>query len=104
MALRRCRRRPSRCPTSSCPTPAFWLADRDHREAAFRTLRDTPGLQFFDEWVFADSPFPPGPGYLALARHEDVLAASRNPQLFCSGEGVNIGDLPQSSSTSSSAR
>jgi methyl-branched lipid omega-hydroxylase len=74
--------------------PAFWTADRDHREAVFRTLRDTPGLQFFDEWVFPDSPFPQGPGYFALTRHEDVFAASRNPQLFCSGGGVNIGDLP----------
>jgi len=74
--------------------PAFWTADRDHREATFRTLRDTPGLQFYDEWVFEDSPFAPGPGYFALARHEDVFAASRNPQLFCSGGGVNIGDLP----------
>ena len=74
--------------------PAFWQADREHREAVFRTLRDTPGLRFFDEWVFPDSPFPQGPGYFALTRHEDVFAASRNPQLFCSGGGVNIGDLP----------
>ena len=68
--------------------PALWLPDRDHREAAFRTLRDTPGLRFFKERVFEDSPFPPGPGYWALARHEDVCAASRNPQLFCSGQGL----------------
>ena len=45
--------------------------------------------------MFEDSPFPPGPGYWALVRHEDVWAASRNPQLFCSGKGTNIGDLPQ---------
>jgi methyl-branched lipid omega-hydroxylase len=74
--------------------PAFWLADREHRDAVFRTLRDTPGLRFFKEWTFEDSPFPPGPGYFALTRHEDVFTASRNPQLFCSGGGVNIGDLP----------
>src|SRR3954451_14069938 len=74
--------------------PAFWIADRDDREAVFRTLRDTPGLRFFEEWVFPDSPFPQGPGYFALTRHEDVFAASRNPQLFRSGNGVNIADLP----------
>lgn len=73
----------------------FWLADRDHREAAFKALRDAPGLRFFPEQVFEDSPFPPGPGYWALVRHEDVWAASRNPELFCSGQGSNIGDLPQ---------
>ena len=74
--------------------PELWLADRAYRDAAFRTLRDTPGLQFFEERAFEDSPFPPGPGYWALVRYEDVFAASRNPQLFCSGKGSNIGDLP----------
>jgi len=74
--------------------PEFWLADRAYRDAAFKTLRDTPGLQFFPEREFEGSPFPAGPGYWALVRHDDVFAASRNPQLFCSGQGSNIGDLP----------
>ncbi len=73
----------------------FWLADRAFRDAAFKTLRDTPGLVFFPERAFEDSPFPVGPGYWALVRHEDVWAASRNAELFCSGRGSNIGDMPQ---------
>ncbi len=73
----------------------FWTASREYREGAFKTLRDTPELQFFDEREIAGSPFPVGPGYYALTRHEDVWAASRNAQLFCSGHGSNIGDLPQ---------
>ncbi len=73
----------------------FWLKDRSYREAAFKLLRDTPGLQHFEERVLPDSPFPPGPGYWALVRHEDVWAASRNAQLFCSGQGTNVADLPQ---------
>jgi cytochrome P450 len=75
--------------------PEFWLLPRDVRDGAFRALRQEPGLQFFDEWKFVDSPFPQGPGYYALSRYEDVWFASRNPQLFCSGKGSNIGDLPQ---------
>jgi methyl-branched lipid omega-hydroxylase len=71
----------------------FWAGDRDVREGAFRTLRDTPGLQFYSERAFEGSPIPPGPGYWALVRHEDVWTASRNPELFCSGQGSNIGDL-----------
>jgi len=74
---------------------AFWRRDRAYREDAFRLLRDTPGLQFYAEQVLEGSPFPPGPGYWSLVRHEDVWAASRNAQLFCSGQGSNIGDLPQ---------
>jgi cytochrome P450 len=73
----------------------FWPAPREYREAAFRTLRDTPGLQFYEERVLEDSPFEAGPGYYAAVRHEDVWAVSRNPALFCSGQGSNIPDLNQ---------
>jgi methyl-branched lipid omega-hydroxylase len=75
--------------------PLFWIQPRDYREAAFQTLRDTPGMQFFDEWEFEGMAFPKGPGYYCATRHEDVWAASRNPQIFCSGKGSNIGDMPQ---------
>jgi methyl-branched lipid omega-hydroxylase len=73
----------------------FWLRPRDWREAAWQTLRDTPGLPHYDERIIEGSPFPPGPGYRALTRHDDVWHVSRNPQLFCSGKGSNIADLPQ---------
>jgi methyl-branched lipid omega-hydroxylase len=73
----------------------FWLAPRDWREAAFKTLRDTTEFQFFPERLVEGAPFPPGPGYFSLTRYEDVWQVSRNPQLFCSGQGSNIGDLPQ---------
>lgn len=72
----------------------FWAAPRDVRDAAFKVLRDTPGLPHFDERVIEDSPFPPGAGYYALTRHEDIWAVSRNAKAFCSGHGSNIGDLP----------
>ena len=75
--------------------PELWVASRDHREQVFRVLRETPGLTFHAERVFEDSPFPAGAGYWALVRHADVWAANRNAELFCSGQGSNIGDLPQ---------
>jgi cytochrome P450 len=75
--------------------PEFWIAPRDFREGAFAALRATPELQFFKERMLEGSPFPLGPGYYALTRYEDVWFASRNANLFCSGQGSNIGDLPQ---------
>ena len=72
----------------------FWTAPRDWRFGAFKTLRDESPFQFFEEFVPEDSLFPRGPGYRALTRHEDIWHVSRNPQLFCSGNGSNIGDLP----------
>ena len=73
---------------------AFWTAPRDWRYGAFKTLRDESPFQFFEEFVPEDSLFPRGPGYRALTRHEDIWHVSRNPQLFCSGKGSNIGDMP----------
>ena len=72
----------------------FWAGSRDVREATFQVLRDTPDLQHFEERVIDDSPFPPGAGYFALTRHEDIWTVSRNATTFCSGQGSNIGDLP----------
>ena len=62
----------------------FWAGPRDVREATFKLLRDTPELQHFEEHVVEGSPFPPGAGYYALTRHEDIWAVSRNAKLFCS--------------------
>ncbi len=73
----------------------FWAGPRDVRLATFEKLRNTPELIFFEEREIEDAPFPRGPGYRALARHEDIWHVSRNPKLFCSGRGSNIGDLPQ---------
>ena len=75
-------------------SPEFWTAPRDWRFGAFKTLRDESPFQFFEEFVPEDSLFPRGPGYRALTRHEDIWHVSRNPQLYCSGNGSNIGDLP----------
>ena len=74
--------------------PEFWLRPRAEREGAFHALRQQEGLPFYPEWEFEDMMFPVGPGYFALTRHEDVWFVSRNPQLFISGPGSNIADLP----------
>ena len=74
--------------------PAFWVADRPHRDAVFAQLRAERPVSFHKEWEFEDMQFPVGPGYFALTRHDDIWHVSRNPQLFCSGGGTNIGDLP----------
>jgi len=74
--------------------PVFWSMPREYREGAFKTLRDQQPMSFWEEFEFLDSQFPKGPGYWAVVNHEDVWHVSRNPQLFASGQGVNIGDLP----------
>jgi cytochrome P450 len=75
--------------------PEFWLAPREHREGAFLTLRREAPVTFFPEWEFEGMQFPVGPGYWSLSSYEDVWHVSRNPHLFSSARGVNIGDMPQ---------
>ena len=72
----------------------FWTAPRDWRFGAFKTLRDEAPFQFFEEIQVENSPIPRGPGYRALTRHDDIWHVSRHPELFCSGRGSNIGDMP----------
>lgn len=70
----------------------FWLRPEEEREEAFRLLRAERPVAFFEEPEFEN--LPPGPGYWSLTKYDDVVFASRHPELFCSGQGSNIGDMP----------
>ncbi len=73
--------------------PEFWMRPIAEREGAFATLRRERPISFHKELSFG--PIPAGPGYWALTRYADILEASRTPEIFCSGRGSNIGDLPE---------
>ena len=73
--------------------PLFWALPEEEREGAFALLRRERPISFHAERDYGL--FPQGPGYWALSRHRDVLDASRQPELFCSGKGSNIGDMPE---------
>lgn len=71
----------------------FWARPVADRDAAFAALRRQQPLAFFEEPPATDL-IPMGPGYWALTRHADIVEASRHAELFCSGRGTNIGDMP----------
>ena len=77
---------------------AFWERPWSEREGAFQLLRRERPLAFFEEpdatSISALAP-PPGPGYRAVTRHDDISEISRHPEIYCSGQGaVSILDLP----------
>ncbi len=74
--------------------PDFWMRPLAEREGAFATLRAERPISFHEEWKFEFSPLPRGPGYWALTKHADIVHASRNPEIFCSSRGTQIGDQP----------
>jgi cytochrome P450 len=71
----------------------FWELPPTQRHAGFARLRSLREPPFF---LDPETPLTtPGEGYYALVRYEDVLAASRQPELFSSGRGAtSIQDLP----------
>ncbi|HVH08016.1 MAG TPA: cytochrome P450 [Myxococcota bacterium] len=70
----------------------FWLRPIEEREGAWATLREEKPISFHEE---LDLGFlPKGPGYWSVVKHADVLEVSRTPEVFCSGRGSNIGDMP----------
>ena len=71
----------------------FWTRPMAERDAAFETLRREDPIRHFAE--HENELLPAGPGYYAITRHADIIEASRHPELFQSGKGVNVPDLPQ---------
>jgi len=71
---------------------AFWRLPNAQREGAFATLRELRPVSFHAETVIP--PLPPGPGFWALTKYDDVLAVSRDADSFCSGRGSSIPDTP----------
>ena len=75
--------------------PMFWARPLAEREGAFLTLRRERPLSFQSEReIPPEIDYPQGPGFWAVTKHADVQHVSRHPEIFCSGQGSNIGDLP----------
>ncbi|UDY34734.1 cytochrome P450 [Dermatobacter hominis] len=72
---------------------AYWSHGSEPRAEMFRAMRDDAPVVFMEEPEIEG--FPKGPGFWSVTRHEDVMHVSRHPDVFCSGQGTNIPDLPQ---------
>jgi cytochrome P450 len=70
----------------------FWTLPEADREGAFALLRRGRPVSFHEEFEYPG--LPKGPGFWSVTRWEDVWTVSRTPELFVSGQGSNIGDLP----------
>ena len=71
----------------------WWTRPLDERAEAFATLRRERPIA---PMVLPEMPHLglPATTYHAVTRHADIVHASRHPELFCSGKGTNIGDMP----------
>jgi cytochrome P450 len=70
---------------------AFWSLTPAERAPIFAELRrDHP----VSKQAPPEAVLMPGRPFWAVTRHADVQHVSRHPDLFCSGEGVGISDIP----------
>ena len=72
----------------------LWGGPYERRHEAFTLLRKERPIAHMAEPPIASDLLPVGTGYYSLTRHADVLEASKQPHLFCSGRGTNIQDMP----------
>ena len=70
----------------------FWARPIEEREGAFATLRRERPISWHEEPEIVI--LPKGPGFWSVTKHADILEVSRRPEIFCSGQGSNIGDMP----------
>ncbi|OBJ70668.1 cytochrome P450 [Mycobacterium sp. 1274756.6] len=79
-------------PVSISPL-SFWAATAEERERSFKILRDERPVSWHPPIEGTMMPAPVA-GVWAVTRHEDISYVSKNPELFCSGQGVMIEAVP----------
>jgi cytochrome P450 len=77
----------------------WWARPLAERDEAFALLRAERPIARMVMPEFANPDVPelsqPETEYFSVTRHAELVEASRQPALFCSGKGTNIMDLPQ---------
>ena len=74
---------------------AFWSTTAQDRERSFAELRAERPVSWHPPVEDALMTDPDDPGYWALTRREDIVAVSRNNEVFLSGKGVIFENVPE---------
>ena len=75
----------------------FWVRPEEEIQQAFAVLRAKDPIRFCEERDYildGEVITAAGPGFWSITRHADIIEASRRTDLFCSGHGTQIADLP----------
>lgn len=80
-------------PVSISPL-SFWADTAEGREESFKILRDERPVSWHPP-IAGALMTPEIDGVWAVTRHEDIQFVSKNPDVFCSGKGVQIEAVPE---------
>lgn len=72
----------------------FWAQSFDEREKSFKILRDERPVSWHRP-IEGSMMEPEIDGVWVVTRHEDVCYVSKNPELFCSGQGITFEAVPE---------
>lgn len=72
----------------------FWAQSFDDREKAFKILRDDRPVSWHRP-MEGSMMEPEIDGVWLVTRHEDVCYVSKNPEIFCSGQGITFEAIPE---------
>jgi cytochrome P450 len=74
---------------------AFWSTSAHERESSFAELRAERPVSWHPPVEDALMSDPDDPGYWAVTRRDDIVAVSRDNELFRSGKGVLFENVPE---------
>jgi cytochrome P450 len=80
--------------TVSVGSLEFWKQTPTQREQRLKVLRDERPVSWQRPAEGSMMPQADGAGFWAVTRHEDIVAVSKNPEVFCSGQGIQMEDVP----------
>jgi cytochrome P450 len=86
--------RPAYDPVSLAPL-SFWAKSAAEKELDFRVLRDERPVSWHPPAEGSMLPPPEDGGFWGITRHADVLAVSKRPKDFRSGQGVLFEEIPE---------
>lgn len=72
----------------------FWAKTAEEREETFKLLRDEDPISWQPPMEGSLMP-PENDGVWVVTRHADIQEVSKNPEIFCSGEGFQFEEVPQ---------
>lgn len=73
----------------------FWAKTPAERDAVLKVLRDERPLSWQRPAEGSMLPSEEGAGFWAVTRHADIQAVSKNSEVFRSGQGVMMEDVPE---------
>ena len=74
---------------------AFWSGSAAERERSFAVLRAQRPVSWHPPVEDSLMHDPSDPGYWAVTKHADIVAISRNSEVFLSGKGVLFENIPE---------